>query len=279
MTVRITLCFLVLVACGCRSISSIRTTETQPGNRGYFVGGPGSAKPNTLTRVEAERARDEGVTLFAQQPRSLERAALAASKLETAAQVLTGDFNVQVNAAQAWAFVAENEAQADTRRNAAKRGIVAARRARELEPSRVEGHYWYAVNIGFLADVDRSYGLSAVAEMEPALRRAGEIDARYDYAGPLRVLGVLLLRTPAPPVSIGSPRKGLRLLQRAVERFPDYPENYIYLGEALCENDRVEEACGAWRKSLALPAPADRQFESRRWQQNTSKLLAAKSGK
>jgi tetratricopeptide (TPR) repeat protein len=279
MTVRITLCLLVLVACGCRSISSIRTTETQPGNRGYIVGGPGVAKPGTLTRTEAERARDEGVALFTRQPRNLERAALAASKLETAAQVLTDDFNAQVNAAQTWAFVAENEAQADTRRNAAKRGIVAARRARELEPSRVEGHYWYAVNVGFLADVDRSYGLSAVSEMEPSLKRAGEIDARYDYAGPLRVLGVLVLRTPPPPVSIGSARKALRLLQRAVESFPEHSENYIYFGEALCENARTEEARVEWRKAVVLPAPSDRQFESRQWQNKLSKLLAANSGK
>jgi tetratricopeptide (TPR) repeat protein len=142
-----------------------------------------------------------------------------------------------------------------------------------LEPSRVEGHYWYAINVGFLADVDRSYGLAAVAEMEPALKRAGEIDERYDDAGPLRVLGILYLRTPGPPVSIGSPRKGLRLLQRAVELFPEYPENYLYLGEALREAGREEEARAAWQKGLSLAAPADRQLEGKRWKQEMQRHL------
>ena len=241
---RIAFCLLVLALCGCRSISTIRAPETLAGNRGYIYGGP---------RVVM--------------------VATALTPAEEAAQVATNDFNAQVLAAQSLAFVAENDSQTDKRRDAAKRGIVAARRARELKPDRVEGHYWYAINVGFLADVDRAYGLDAVAEMEPALKRAGEIDERYDYAGPLRVLGVLLLRTPQPPVSIGSPRKGLRLLQRAVERFPDYPENYLYLGEALREAGRDDEAKAAWRKVLELPAPADRQVEVVQWKRDARKFL------
>jgi len=262
---RVIWCLVALVVCGCCSVKRIGTRPV--------------AKPVTLTRADAERLRDEGVKLFAQQPHSLECATTAASKLDAAAQVLTNDFSSQANAAQVWAFVAENGATTESRRDAAKRGIVAARRARELAAERVEGHYWYAVNVGFLADVDRSYGLSAVSEMEPSLKRAGEIDARYDYAGPLRVLGVLVLRTPPPPVSIGSARKALRLLQRAVESFPEHSENYIYFGEALCENARAEEARVEWRKAVVLPAPSDRQFESRQWQNKLSKLLAANSGK
>jgi tetratricopeptide (TPR) repeat protein len=190
------------------------------------------------------------------------------------AAAVTNDFDAEIRAAQAAAVIAENDSQPDKRREAAKRGIIAARHARELKPDRVEGHYWYAVNIGFLADVDRSYGLDAVAEMEPSLKRAGEIDERYDSAGPLRVLGVLLLRTPGPPVSIGSPRKGLRLLQRAVELLPEYPENYLYLGEALREAGRADEAKAAWQKVLTLPAPAGRTVETERWKRNAQDLLA-----
>ncbi len=232
---RIALCLFVLALCGCKSISSIRAPEAHTGNRGYVVGG---------LRVVAP-----------------------------VASLLTNDFDALVSAAQLAASVAENDSQVDKRRDAAKRGIVAARQARELKPDRVEGHYWYAINVGFLADVDRSYGLNAVAEMEPALKRAGEIDERYDYAGPLRVLGVLLLRTPQPPVSIGSPRKGLRLLQRAVERFPYYPENYLYLGEALREAGHADEAKAAWQKVLALPAPVDRQFEAVQWEKQVRNSL------
>ena len=154
-----------------------------------------------------------------------------------------------------------------------KRGIVLARHGRELDTERVECQYWYAINVGLLADADRSYGLDAVGEMETALKRAVEIDERYDYAGPLRVLGILHLRTPAPPASIGSPRKGLRLLQRATELFPDYQENYLYLAEALRDNDRADEARQAVTKVLDANAWPDRQFESTKWKVDAQTLL------
>jgi tetratricopeptide (TPR) repeat protein len=187
---------------------------------------------------------------------------------------LRDDYDAQWQAAETLAFLAENDARPAFRMEAAKRGIVIARHGRDLKPDRVECHYWYAVNVGLLADVDRSYGLNAVAEMEAALKRAGEIDERYDYAGPLRLLAILHLRTPAPPVSIGSPRKGLRLLQRATELFPDYPENFLYLAEALRDNGRADEARQALAKVIEAPPWPDRQFESSRWKAEAQKLLA-----
>jgi tetratricopeptide (TPR) repeat protein len=138
--------------------------------------------------------------------------------------------------------VAETSPDIAQRRDAAKRAVVLARRWREFEPNRVEGHYWYAIAAGLLADADRSYGLDAVGEMESALKRAIELDERYDFAGPLRVLGLLYLRAPGPPTSVGSSRKAARLLQRAVELFPDYAENYAHLAEALRANGRDDEA-------------------------------------
>ena len=231
-----------------------------------------------LTTDEAAIARAEGLALLAEQPRDLVRVTDAAQKLEQAARTLRDDYQAQCDAAQALAFVAENGTNSSMRVEAAKSGIVLARRARELKSEGVEGYYWYAINVGWLADADRLYGLKAVAEMEPALRRAIELDQRYDFAGPLRVLGVLLLRTPGPPTSIGSPRKGLRLLQQATELFPDYPENFLYLAEALSDVQRPEEARAALAKVLDAPPWPDRQFESAQWKAGAQKLLKSLPG-
>ncbi len=86
------------------------------------------------------------------------------------------------------------------------------------------------------------------------------------------MLGILHLRTPPPPTSIGSPRKALRLLQHAVELFPDYPENYLYLAEALRDNGRADEAREALRKVLEAKPWPDRQFESQEWKTAALKL-------
>jgi tetratricopeptide (TPR) repeat protein len=255
------LLFVALLAlAGCKSIRNVRVESTQP---------------LALTAAGAEKARKDGLALWAQQPRDLSRVIDAARKLEQAARTLRDDYDAQCEAAQALAFVSENATGTDARCEAAKSGIVLTRRARELKPDGVEGCYWYAINVGLLADVDRSYGLAAVGEMETALKRAIEIDERYDFGGPLRVLGILHLRTPPPPTSIGSARKGLKLLQRAVELFPDYPENYLYLAEALRDNGRVGEARETIRKVLDAKPWPDRQFESGQWKASAQKLLQA----
>jgi tetratricopeptide (TPR) repeat protein len=244
-------------ACSCKSIRSVRVESMQP---------------MALTAVEAQKVREEGLALYGEQPRSLVRVTNAARSLEQAARALGDDYGAQWQAAQALAFLAENETRTEFRREAAKRGVVLARCARVLQPDRVEGHYWYAINVGLLADVDRSYGPDAVIEMEAALKRAIEVDERYDYAGPLRTLGILHLRTPAPPASIGSPRKGLRLLQRAAELFPDYPENFLYLAEALRDNDKQDEAREALVKVVETSPWPDRQFESNKWKLEAEQL-------
>jgi tetratricopeptide (TPR) repeat protein len=246
------------VLCGCKSIRGVRVETWQP---------------LVLTANEAAEARTQGLALWAEQPRDLTRVTDAAHRLEQAARTLRSDYDAQCEAAQALAFVAENGTNAIMRRDAARNGIVLARRAQQLKPTGVEGHYWYAINVGLLADADRSYGLTAVGEMEAALRRAIELDERYDFAGPLRVLGILLLRTPCPPTSIGSPRKGLRMLQRAVELFPDYPENYLYLAEALRDNDRPNDARTALGKLLNAPSWPDREFESGQWKAASQRVL------
>jgi tetratricopeptide (TPR) repeat protein len=233
-----------------------------------------SKQPESLTAYEARKRHEEGLALYNRQPRALPTVTNAAQLLEQAARTLRDDYAAQWQGAEALEFLAENDTRPGFRREAAQRGIVLARRARELKTDGVEGHYWYALNVGCLADVDRSYGLDAVGEMATALKRAIDLDEHYDLGGPPRVLGILYLRTPSPPASIGSPRKGLRLLQRAVELFPDYPENYLYLAEALRDNGRADEAKEALRNVLEGKPWPDRQFESDQWKAQALKLRA-----
>ena len=248
----------LLTLAGCESVQDLHVTP---------------APVAKLGPVEARQLFATGKAQLAEQPRTLARVTAAAQQLTEAAAVLKTDYDAQWAAASAWEFVADNEPRHPERVAAAKQGIALARLARELQPDRVEGHYWYALTVGLLADADRAYGLKAVSEMDQALRRAMALDERYDYAGPVRVLGILLLRAPAPPVSMGSSRKGLRLLQHAVELFPNYPENMLYLAEAFRDNKRNLEAREVLNKVMNAPLWPDRQFESLGWQAAAQKLL------
>jgi tetratricopeptide (TPR) repeat protein len=251
---------LVLAAVGCQTIASLREPSLP-----VFHG----------SAAQAEQARTNAWALYQQQPRRLPQVRQAADQLTAAARALPDHYDAQFQAAVAQAFLAEHAADKPTRLAAAKLGVVLARRARELQPDRPEGHYWYAVNTGLVADLDRAFGLSAVAEMEPALKRVIEVDEHYDYAGAHRLLGILYLRTPPPPTSIGSRRKGLRALQRASELFPEYPENQLYLAEALRETGRTADARTALEQVLRAKPWPDRQFESQRWRAQAQEQLAA----
>jgi hypothetical protein len=227
-----------------------------------------------MTPAQAEQTLVTGRKLYQQQPRTLERVQRAVEHLGHAARALPDRYDAQWQAAEALAFLAEHEPRPADRIAAARAGIVLARRGRELQPDGAQAHYWYAINTGLLADVDRSFGLSAINEMEPALKRAAELDERYDYAGAHRLLGILYLRTPPPPASIGSSRKGLKALQRAAELFPDYPENQLYLAEAYRETGQPEQARPLLAKVAAAKPWPDRVFESGAWRKRAEQLLA-----
>jgi hypothetical protein len=259
----------LLLAClagvwGCASVDRVNVPEPAAGS---------------LSEADARRMWTKAIDLGSEQPRTLERMTRVSAMLEKAADRLTGEYDVQWQAAEAFGFVAEISTQSTVRIDAAKRGITFARRGQALLPDRVECHYWYALDVGLLADADRTYGIKGVEEMETALKRANELDERYDYAGPSRVLGILHLRTPPPPVSIGSPRKGLRNLQHAADLFPDYPENWLYLAEALRDNGQPEKVQELLRKVIDAPLWPDRQWESGRWKMEAQKLRQSLSGK
>ena len=105
--------FLVVALCGCSSVSNVHTTDSQ--------------QPLAVTTQEAEKLRVDGLALYGQQPRGVERVTDAARKLEQAARTLRDDYDAQWPAAQALAFLAENDTRAEFRLAAARRGVVLAR--------------------------------------------------------------------------------------------------------------------------------------------------------
>jgi hypothetical protein len=81
-------------------------------------------------------------------------------------------------------------------------------------------------------------------------KRACELDAGFNHAGPERTLG-LLYRDAPPIASVGSRSKARHHLQRAVELAPGYPDNRLNLIESdLKWGDRN----GAVRELKALEA-------------------------
>ena len=127
-------------------------------------------------------------------------------------------------------------------------GMAAAQAAIDEEPDRVEGHYYSALNMGKLAELDSK--LSLIKPMVAAAERASKIDPSYEAAGALVFLGKVHLTAPIWPVSVGNVEKSIEYLERALELAPR-PLTRVFLGQAYAEDDRYEEAVRELELALA----------------------------
>ena len=128
-----------------------------------------------------------------------------------------------------WAELATNTAQ---RAETGYLGIAAGRRAVTLDPKLAAAHYYLAMNLGELAQTKTLGALKMIDEIEREFKAAWDLDARFDYAGPERNLGLLYLNAPGWPMSIGNRNKARQHLQKTVELSPDYPDGWLSLLEA-----------------------------------------------
>jgi len=145
-----------------------------------------------------------------------------------------------------------------------KLGYSAAEIARELEPKRVEGHFWYAINLG-------SYGLekgifSALNNAKPgrdALLEASKIDPTYHWCGPLRILGRYYQDVPGGIISFGDKQIAQDYFEKAVQTCPEFRLNTIYLGILKQKMGEKSEALELFKKAQTLPGLDGRNEEKR----------------
>jgi tetratricopeptide (TPR) repeat protein len=131
----------------------------------------------------------------------------------------------------------------DTQRAAvAEEGIAASRRAIALKENHPAGHYYLGMNLGQLARTKQLGALRLVKEMQDAFYRARELEAKFDYAGADRCLGLLYRDAPGWPLSVGNRALARQHLLQALQLAPLYPENPLNWAETLWQWRQWEEA-------------------------------------
>lgn len=225
---------------------------------------------------------------FEQTPRTLERVRLSASMFGRALEFEKArSYEALWHAARTSGWLAEFGADDVERERHARAGLTYANTALKVQPDGAEAVFYHGVLAGFLGELDNSYGLDAVSEIEKDMNALIEKDRDVMNGGPWRVLGVLQLRAPGPPVSVGSLRNGKKNLEKALEKSPLWPENHLYMAEAefmWAKEKEKPEFAEAARKRLderllgenAKPA-AGYEFEFEQWQKKARALLEANS--
>jgi len=150
--------------------------------------------------------------------------------------------------------------------------LAAARRAAEIRPDRVEGHYYVAAVLGRVAERTTVGALDMIPRILAAAERAVELDRTYDNCGPLVALGMLYIAAPPWPQSIGDPETGIEYLRQAIE-CSDFPVNRIMLAEALLDQGEFEEARELLRWVLSRPPEGDWGVAGNKWRPIARELL------
>jgi len=135
------------------------------------------------------------------------------------------------------------------RREFAKRGLDHAERAAKMKPGLVEGHYYKMVCLGRYLDLIVPDAI-LVADLRTEGELVARLDERYECAGAHRFLAIFYYQCPETgPYGYGDLEKAESHFQRALELFPDCPENRTAYAEY--QINKMENPEGA-RESLEI---------------------------
>lgn len=203
------------------------------------------------TPGSAERAAEIWTAELAEHPQSFE----AASKLARACYWLGG-------------HAAQND-----RRQFLERGIEAGRKAVLLEPSRPDGHFWIAANMGALAE---SFGLSQGLKYRGTIKTELETVLRLDQtfmAGSAdRALGRWYYRVPW--LFGGSNKRAEEHLRTSLKYDERSTVTHFFLAEVLVDEGRKAEARLELQKVLDSPFNSEWAPEDQDYKQRARALLA-----
>lgn len=139
-------------------------------------------------------------------------------------------------------------------------GIECGEAAVGINEDSLEGNFWLAVNRGaYGQEKGIMQSLALIQPMKEAAEKALAVDAGYFYGGPYRVLGRLYHKAPGFPFSIGSTKKAVENLEKAVALGEKFYLNRLFLAEACISNR--DKAKAREQLEWILDAPLNKHHE------------------
>lgn len=117
-----------------------------------------------------------------------------------------------------------------------------------------EASYYNALFLGFIV---RQKGLMALGRLKDvvSMLEVAKKKPELDFGGPMRVQGMLFLKAPPWPRGLGDLDKALEALEAAFDKSPRFPQNTMFLAEALIEDEEFDKAGKLLKKASAELKP------------------------
>jgi len=152
-------------------------------------------------------------------------------------------------------------------------GRDAGETAARLDASRVEGHFWYAANLGELARMDTLTGLRSVDTIRSSMNRVLEIDPTYEKCSAYDALAQVEIET---GLAGGSSEKAAQLLEKAISTERQNASLNLHLALAYLNLKRDRDAKRQLETVLQMKPDPDYVIEHRESVVEAKKLLASR---
>ena len=155
------------------------------------------------------------------------------------------------------------------------RGAARARDAQKLEGDRVEAAFWAPTCALEAARLNGKLAAGlALGRAQKQLNRAAQIDEKYHFAGPLRVLGRV---THLKPLILGGNLDyALAFFERALQIAPGNSTTLLYYADALIADNQPALARRTLKQIIAAPPLENWIWESERDRELAQKMMAEK---
>ena len=153
------------------------------------------------------------------------------------------------------------------RRGFLEQGIEAGRKAAAAQPSRPEGHFWMAANMGALAEsFGARQGLKYRKPIKEALETVLRLDPAFQDGSADRALGRWYYKVPR--LFGGNKTLAEAHLRKSLTYNPDSTASHFFLAELLLDDDRTPEARAELQAVINAPpnrdwAPEDADFKEK----------------
>ena len=158
-------------------------------------------------------------------------------------------------------------AAATERKALLEAGIAAGRAAVAIEPTKPEGHFWIAANMGQLAEEHGlRQGLKYRGDIKDELLTVLKLDPAFQQGSADRALGRWYYKVPG--LFGGSKTKSEEHLRKSLTYNPESTASHFFLAETLIEQDRKADARAELQRVLDAPldpdwTPEDREFKAK----------------
>ncbi len=245
---------------------------------------PQKPKPSAQENRLYEQLVREGRGAFLKEPRDNETVEISAQKYKAAIAIRADEYAVLWEAARTCVWLGNHGPDAK-RKDYVKQGLEYANTAVQLQPDGEAGLFYHGALAGKLADLDFMYGADAIEIIEGRMKQLIENKSTYIYGGPDRVLAILYMRAPGPPLSVGDYDKALKHMQRAVEIESHWLENQLFMAELELrlgkKSDNPVQMESAHKRlqeyflkpDAKPPMAMGSEYEFKEWKEDARKLL------